>query len=639
MSQKRDRTLLVVQIRNGMKRSSTPGSIILLLFMVADIGSHAQVGINASGIAPAVSAMLDLNSTTKGLLIPRMTDAQRIAIIAPANGLMVYQTNVNGPLSPEGYWYYDGLLVAWVPVVGGGLPWTLVGNAGTNPATDYVGTSDAQHFTMRTNNVERMRLQTGTGRLGIGTAGVPNELVEINGGLRVNNANATNLVGSVDWNAASTPPSHEGNVDGTALGWYPLENAFNERINQPYQVVSAMCNPFPTTIATYTIGAGAITTTGTIEAPYSNFWEDGRHQYLWLAAQLGPVAGGGVGMCPNMDITGIAFNATGNSGMPIRNFEIKMKNTTVAALTNFDYTGLNTVYTNAALAVATGWNTHTFTAPFQWNGTANVIVETCHNNYGWDFNTNVRADATTYAALYGIYCDACGGTGSVPCVPTIPPNPGCGLGPCGPGCPGLCSGYSMTPGCMMTNASNLVTCDGTFQWIGAQSAVNKRPQVRFAAFYGSITISVGNANYMYSDLPLMIGTAGWASGGVFPNFAFKGPGTISAEVAVWAGNSLLSDYVFDHYFDGSARPEDAHGAAFRHTPIKEMVNYVERERHLPTMTGREEWQANGISSVDQLTNQLWVTVEEQALYIKELNERMDLLQKYLVEKRLRELKY
>ena len=40
---------------------------------------------------------------------------------------------------------------------------------------------------------------------------------------------------------------------------------------------------------------------------------------------------------------------------------------------------------------------------------------------------------------------------------------------------------------------------------------------------------------------------------------------------------------------------------------------------------------------DKLSNQLWVTVEEQALYIKELNERMKLLQEHLIEKKLQEL--
>lgn len=50
-----------------------------------------QVGINNS--IPAASAQLDISSTTKGVLLPRMTKTQRDAIASPALGLMVYQTD------------------------------------------------------------------------------------------------------------------------------------------------------------------------------------------------------------------------------------------------------------------------------------------------------------------------------------------------------------------------------------------------------------------------------------------------------------------------------------------------------------------------------------------------------------------
>ena len=55
--------------------------------------SVAQVGINTE--TPDASAALDISSTTKGLLIPRMTNAQLSAIASPVAGLMVYCTNCN----------------------------------------------------------------------------------------------------------------------------------------------------------------------------------------------------------------------------------------------------------------------------------------------------------------------------------------------------------------------------------------------------------------------------------------------------------------------------------------------------------------------------------------------------------------
>lgn len=45
--------------------------------------------------APAASAILDIRSTTSGVLFPRMTTAQKNAIVTPAAGLMVYDTNLN----------------------------------------------------------------------------------------------------------------------------------------------------------------------------------------------------------------------------------------------------------------------------------------------------------------------------------------------------------------------------------------------------------------------------------------------------------------------------------------------------------------------------------------------------------------
>jgi len=52
-----------------------------------------SVGINADGSDPNASAMLDVSSTTKGFLPPRMTTAQRNLISSPAEGLVIYNTD------------------------------------------------------------------------------------------------------------------------------------------------------------------------------------------------------------------------------------------------------------------------------------------------------------------------------------------------------------------------------------------------------------------------------------------------------------------------------------------------------------------------------------------------------------------
>ncbi len=63
----------------------------------------AQIGINTDGSAPDASAMLDVVSTDKGVLIPRLTQIQRNAIASPATGLLVFQSD-NTP----GFYYYNG---------------------------------------------------------------------------------------------------------------------------------------------------------------------------------------------------------------------------------------------------------------------------------------------------------------------------------------------------------------------------------------------------------------------------------------------------------------------------------------------------------------------------------------------------
>ena len=74
---------------------------ILAIMLSYNASLMAQVGINTT--TPDPSSMLDIQSTAKGLLIPRMTLTDRNNIPSPAQGLMVYQTD-NTP----GFYYYNG---------------------------------------------------------------------------------------------------------------------------------------------------------------------------------------------------------------------------------------------------------------------------------------------------------------------------------------------------------------------------------------------------------------------------------------------------------------------------------------------------------------------------------------------------
>ena len=74
-------------------------TVLLLSLMLTVFSGFSQVGIGTK--KPDASAMLEVKATNKGMLIPRMTQAQRDAIRNPANSLMIYQTD-NTP----GYYYY-----------------------------------------------------------------------------------------------------------------------------------------------------------------------------------------------------------------------------------------------------------------------------------------------------------------------------------------------------------------------------------------------------------------------------------------------------------------------------------------------------------------------------------------------------
>ncbi|WP_203229460.1 hypothetical protein [Aureibaculum marinum] len=84
--------------------------VLLIIFtMLFSIAGFAQVGIGTT--TPDASSALEVQSTEKGLLIPRMTSAQRTAIASPALGLLVYDTDT------KSIWNFDG--TAWAKGSGG----------------------------------------------------------------------------------------------------------------------------------------------------------------------------------------------------------------------------------------------------------------------------------------------------------------------------------------------------------------------------------------------------------------------------------------------------------------------------------------------------------------------------------------
>ncbi len=75
---------------------------LFTILIFSDLSIHAQVAINTDGSAANSSAILDLKSTDKGLLLPRMSLTQMNAITSPPEGLIVFCTTVNSAFCYNG---------------------------------------------------------------------------------------------------------------------------------------------------------------------------------------------------------------------------------------------------------------------------------------------------------------------------------------------------------------------------------------------------------------------------------------------------------------------------------------------------------------------------------------------------------
>ncbi len=93
-----------------MLKSRISTFFILFFLTIVSFNATAQVAVNSSGENPDGSAMLDIKSTSKGMLIPRMNSTNRTAISSPANGLIVYDTDT------KSFWYYDS--TGWKEIYG-----------------------------------------------------------------------------------------------------------------------------------------------------------------------------------------------------------------------------------------------------------------------------------------------------------------------------------------------------------------------------------------------------------------------------------------------------------------------------------------------------------------------------------------
>lgn len=178
-------------------------------------------------------------------------------------------------------------------------------------------------------------------------------------------------------------------------------------------------------------------------APYGNDYNGAKHQFLVLASELSAA-----GVAPG-NINSVSFNAVNlNNSSPLVNFNIAAMTTTITSLTQME-AGTSTVFSATSYTPMLGINTHTFTSPIVWNGTDNIIIETCFANTSSSSNVSFMQSILPFnaSAWYNSFntVGMCASSGAGATLSTTRPNMQFGQT--------LPMTYTWTPGSVLSNST------------------------------------------------------------------------------------------------------------------------------------------------------------------------------------------
>ena len=120
----------------------------VICFLSFPLFSQTDLKIGTTPGSKKASAVFELESTTKGFLMPRLTTTQMNAIGAPVTGLMIFNT------TDSCTYMYRGATSGWKSNCTALPPsaWTILGNSGTSASTNFLGTTDNISLNFRVNN-------------------------------------------------------------------------------------------------------------------------------------------------------------------------------------------------------------------------------------------------------------------------------------------------------------------------------------------------------------------------------------------------------------------------------------------------------------------------------------------------------
>mgnify|MGYP001240529778 CR=1 FL=1 len=638
---------------------------LLTAFALASstIAGAQSVGISTNAAVPNPNAILDIDASAlgskRGLLIPRMTAAQRLAIPVAAadNGLLVYQLDtgaVNVPQNQRGFWYYDALVPGWVHLSNVKRGWTTTGNniaTVTGGLAEFLGTyTNAPNRNLVFRSVPapaNPAMQMGydlmdykSGFVGLGTATPAVERLEVNGAIRL----AKNATPAAHITTPNEGTIRYGTIDGLAspatnlnwqwgtldttgtLYWSRLENAENfVTPPKPYPKDTLICVGAVGDAFRGHLSAPAVTQTlaspANVYSPFAtNFLStakgDYRAQYIYRNSELEAA-----GICFPATISAIAFYCLdqenlANPGTPIfpttMDGEIRAGAPGDPAITGqgtTPYYGANNTVpymdeitrmsaprsSFSSLTVGPGWVNFPLSPPVVLAAGQHLIVDI---NWSRPNATGVGPRVELEDAGFN------------------------------------CTKWIVKPSTAGSPVSRQILDDGPVA-NGTIAPINInphswRPVTRFRANIKTAAQVASAANYVQYDGGLMIGSPAWDGG-----TTFRGPGTIKAENGIFDAGVLLSDHVFDRYFDGRVKPQDTQAAqGYAYVGLDQLRQRLEKDRHLPNMPSRQEWEAKGTASLGTLATGLWETVENQALYITQLEKDLGSLEELSFGKNL-----
>ena len=144
---------------------------------------------------------------------------------------------------------------------------------------------------------------------------------------------------------------------------------------------------------TITVGTGTVPNAyNEYPAPYGNWQRGARHQMLILASELQ-----GAGMTAG-EINSVAFDIAQQASNQLEGFTVSIGATTATQMTAAWIPGNTPLYGPLNYVDQFGWNVHPFSSAFAWDGTSNIVIETCFYNSQSNFNPQFNQTTTSFAS-------------------------------------------------------------------------------------------------------------------------------------------------------------------------------------------------------------------------------------------------